>query len=72
MSSNTFKNKITLRFPRIERVRYDKPWHDGLTVNEFESIIKVQYILLAIFINIIMYVHYTHVLQINVICNLSS
>jgi len=41
MTSHTFKNKITLRFPRIERVRYDKPWHDGLTVKEFESIIKV-------------------------------
>jgi len=48
MSSNTLKNKITLRFPRIERVRYDKPWHNGLTVNEFESIIKVYYILLIL------------------------
>jgi len=41
MTSNTFKSRITLRFPRIERVRYDKPWHDCLTVKEFESIIKV-------------------------------
>lgn len=41
MTSKTLKKKITLRFPRIERVRYDKPWHDGLTVDEFESIIKV-------------------------------
>ncbi|XP_060868826.1 DNA ligase 4 isoform X1 [Metopolophium dirhodum] len=40
MTSNIFKSKITLRFPRIERVRYDKPWHDCLTVKEFESIIK--------------------------------
>lgn len=41
MTSHTFKSKITLRFPRIERVRYDKPWHDCLTVKEFEFIIKV-------------------------------
>lgn len=41
MPSHTFKSKITLRFPRIERVRYDKPWHDCLTVKEFESILRV-------------------------------
>ncbi|XP_022180301.1 DNA ligase 4 isoform X4 [Myzus persicae] len=40
MPSHTFKSKITLRFPRIERVRYDKPWHDCLTVKEFESILR--------------------------------
>ncbi|KAL5243761.1 hypothetical protein ACI65C_011171 [Semiaphis heraclei] len=39
MTSHTFKSKITLRFPRIEKVRYDKPWQDCLTVKEFESII---------------------------------
>lgn len=41
MTSHTFKSKITLRFPRIEKVRYDKPWQDCLTVKEFESIIMV-------------------------------
>lgn len=41
MTSRALKNKITLRFPRIEKVRYDKPWYNGLTVEEFESIIKV-------------------------------
>jgi len=41
MKTNTSKSKRALRFPRIEKIRYDKPWHDGLTVEEFESIIKV-------------------------------
>lgn len=41
MTSHSLKSKITLRFPRVEKIRYDKPWHDGLTVEEFESIIKV-------------------------------
>jgi len=40
MTSNTFLSKITLRFPRIEKVRYDKPWQDCLTIEEFHSIIK--------------------------------
>ncbi|VVC30005.1 Hypothetical protein CINCED_3A019636 [Cinara cedri] len=40
MTSRTFKNKITLRFPRIERARYDKLWSDGLTVEEFETILE--------------------------------
>lgn len=41
MTSSIFKNKITLRFPRIERARYDKPWSDGLTVEEFDAILEV-------------------------------
>lgn len=41
MKSHTLKSKMTLRFPRVEKVRYDKPWYDGMTVGEFESIIKV-------------------------------
>ncbi|XP_025209212.1 DNA ligase 4 isoform X1 [Melanaphis sacchari] len=40
MTSHVFKSKIALRFPRIEKVRYDKPWHDCMTIEEFESIIK--------------------------------
>lgn len=39
--SDFFKNKITLRFPRIEKVRYDKPWHECMTIEEFESLKKV-------------------------------
>lgn len=43
MTSATLKSKITLRFPRIEKIRNDKPWHDCLTVDEFDSIIKVNH-----------------------------
>lgn len=45
MISHTLKSKKTLRFPRIEKIRHDKPWHDCLTVDEFESIIKVNHII---------------------------
>lgn len=41
MTSRTFKSRMTLRFPRIERARYDKPWFDGLTVEEFDAILEV-------------------------------
>lgn len=41
MTNYTYKDKITLRFPRIEKIRYDKPWYDCLTIKEFQSIIEV-------------------------------
>lgn len=33
--NNFLKVGYTLRFPRIQVVRYDKPWHDCLTADEF-------------------------------------
>lgn len=31
----------TLRFPRVEKVRYEKSWDDCLTTHDFAEIIKV-------------------------------
>ncbi|KAL0278848.1 UNVERIFIED_CONTAM: hypothetical protein PYX00_000538 [Menopon gallinae] len=36
MPSDSFKTGYTLRFPRVEQVRYDKSWTECLTLSEFE------------------------------------
>uniref|UniRef100_A0A1B6FIK3 DNA ligase 4 n=1 Tax=Cuerna arida TaxID=1464854 RepID=A0A1B6FIK3_9HEMI len=36
--SDFYQTGYTLRFPRIEKVRYDKPWKDCLTTDEFTKL----------------------------------
>ncbi|GAB6026089.1 DNA ligase (ATP) [Chamberlinius hualienensis] len=38
MDSNQFKTGCTLRFPRVEKVRYDKPWYQCMTTTEMEEL----------------------------------
>ncbi|XP_050440237.1 DNA ligase 4 [Adelges cooleyi] len=38
VTSNLFKAGTVLRFPRIQKVRYDKPWNHCMTVEEFNAI----------------------------------
>lgn len=33
-----YKSGCTLRFPRVEKVRDDKEWHDCMTVDELEQL----------------------------------
>lgn len=37
---NAFKMDYTLRFPRVEEIRYDKKWSDCMTITEFEELRK--------------------------------
>ncbi|KAJ8019961.1 DNA ligase 4 [Holothuria leucospilota] len=37
-SSNTYKTGCTLRFPRLEKVRDDKEWHQCMTTDEVENL----------------------------------
>ncbi len=37
IDSDQYKTECTLRFPRVEKIRYDKPWHQCLTVAELEE-----------------------------------
>lgn len=37
--SEVFSSPYSLRFPRIDRVRYDKPWHDCLDVQSFVELV---------------------------------
>ena len=32
MKSDTFPTKVTLRFPRVLKIRYDKDWEEALTL----------------------------------------
>lgn len=41
VKSEMYKTGVTLRFPRVEKVRYDKPWYDTLTTKELDSLVKV-------------------------------
>ncbi|KAJ9575396.1 hypothetical protein L9F63_025654, partial [Diploptera punctata] len=38
--SNSFKVDYTLRFPRVETIRYDKKWSDCMTLADFENLRK--------------------------------
>lgn len=40
VKSEMYKTGVTLRFPRVEKVRYDKPWYDTLTTKELDSLVK--------------------------------
>ncbi|XP_068249304.1 DNA ligase 4 [Palaemon carinicauda] len=35
-----YQTGVTLRFPRVEKVRYDKPWYDVLTTKELNELEK--------------------------------
>uniref|UniRef100_A0A1D1Z6M6 DNA ligase 4 n=2 Tax=Anthurium amnicola TaxID=1678845 RepID=A0A1D1Z6M6_9ARAE len=39
IKSEVFAAPYSLRFPRIDRVRYDKPWHDCLDVQSFMELV---------------------------------
>ncbi|KAF3452747.1 hypothetical protein FNV43_RR03180 [Rhamnella rubrinervis] len=39
ISSEVFAAPYSLRFPRIDRVRYDKPWHECLDVQSFIELV---------------------------------
>lgn len=39
ISSEVFSAPYSLRFPRIDRVRYDKPWHECLDVQSFVELV---------------------------------
>lgn len=39
ISSEVFAAPYSLRFPRIDRVRYDKPWHECLDVQSFLELV---------------------------------
>lgn len=47
VESSNFKAGYTLRFPRVEKVRYDKPWYDCLTTTELEEMHQVNSCLLV-------------------------
>ncbi|CAL1282897.1 unnamed protein product [Larinioides sclopetarius] len=36
--SKSFATNCTLRFPRVEKIRYDKPWHDCMTTIELDDL----------------------------------
>ncbi|GFV88356.1 DNA ligase 4 [Trichonephila clavipes] len=36
--SKSFATNCTLRFPRVEKIRYDKPWYDCMTTIELEDL----------------------------------
>ncbi|KAJ3693458.1 hypothetical protein LUZ60_008938 [Juncus effusus] len=40
IKSEVFAAPYSLRFPRIHRIRYDKPWHECLDVQEFVNIVR--------------------------------
>nr|CAD7410420.1 unnamed protein product [Timema cristinae] len=40
VESRSFKMNHTLRFPRVEKIRYDKNWSECLTTIEFENLRK--------------------------------
>lgn len=39
--TRTFATRCSMRFPRVQAVRSDKPWHDCCTLREFEELCKV-------------------------------
>lgn len=36
--SRSFATRFSMRFPRVQAVRRDKPWHDCCTLREFEDL----------------------------------
>lgn len=39
--TRTFATRCSMRFPRVQAVRSDKPWHEGCTLREFEELCRV-------------------------------
>ncbi|KAK3856177.1 hypothetical protein Pcinc_037476 [Petrolisthes cinctipes] len=40
VSSELYQTGCTLRFPRVEKVRYDKPWYDALTTTQLHTLMQ--------------------------------
>ncbi|XP_071535419.1 DNA ligase 4 [Panulirus ornatus] len=40
VKSDLYRTGVTLRFPRVEKVRYDKPWYDTLTTKELDQLVQ--------------------------------
>lgn len=40
IKSNNFPCDYTLRFPRVEKIRYDKDWHEAMTYEEFQKTLQ--------------------------------
>ncbi|XP_076038794.1 DNA ligase 4-like [Oratosquilla oratoria] len=40
VKSELYQTGVTLRFPRVEKVRYDKPWYDALTTTQLKSLVE--------------------------------
>jgi DNA ligase-4 len=41
IDSDRFKTGCTLRFPRVEKIRDDKPWYDTMTTADVEELRQV-------------------------------
>jgi len=41
VASDQYKTGYTLRFPRVEKIRDDKPWYDCMTVAELDDLRQV-------------------------------
>ena len=41
IASDQYKTGCTLRFPRVEKIRTDKPWHDCMTTAQLEDLRQV-------------------------------
>lgn len=46
VSSGRFKTGYTLRFPRVEKIREDKPWFECMTTEDLDDLRQVSQILL--------------------------
>jgi DNA ligase-4 len=40
MASDSYPTKCTLRFPRVVKIRYDKPADEAMTRQDLEKVIK--------------------------------
>lgn len=43
--SSAFATSVTLRFPRVEDIRYDKEWHECVTTAQLEDLATVSSVL---------------------------
>jgi len=41
IDSYQYKTGYTLRFPRVEKIRNDKPWYDCMTITELDDLHQV-------------------------------
>ena len=41
IASDQYKTGYTLRFPRVVKIRDDKPWYDCMTVTELDDLRQV-------------------------------
>lgn len=46
VSSGRFKTGYTLRFPRVEKIREDKPWFECMTTEDLDDLRQVSQMLL--------------------------